>query len=605
MAELTQKIEQDQEQQTKLQNASSKLAEARQATDAARTIAKQQRELNDRIAAFAKREKDALQQSGTEAPHDDQQRQIVERLEKGELHDAGEAMRNAANAMKDSTRHLQEQSRSSNPNLSASQQEQKQKDEQNAQQAHVVQDQAKQSADNLNREADQNAIPPKDSGGIHSAHDAADAIAKQADAIQSAAKAIGLTDDVKSRIAAAQAQAKEAAGEAQQAASAADAKAARKLLHDAAAQIRRAGDALVKAADAEARTSAKRMAANNKQADAAAAGEAMELSQRQDALAKLVAPQETQLADARRDMLPADQTAAQQHDLAHQTQDLRDGTRQLAEQATKQQDPALAQRAADARQALDHAAQAQQHAADAHAKQDVEEASNAQAEAQQALSKADLALRGNPRVADAEAGDAPESNDGKDASAAVKPNSQDDANMAQRGTRNGAGSPAEEKRQAARSAQEAAAAQQQAMRPNAAAAQQAADALARAAAASAAAQQATAGRPDASQAMSGDPSGAHAADNADVSNGEKPGVGPGQSAEAREGIRGQTAGGNNAAPASVQDMGISAADWARLPPLMQRELMNASQQTGPPAYRQMIRDYYVRIARMQDGTGSR
>jgi hypothetical protein len=51
-------------------------------------------------------------------------------------------------------------------------------------------------------------------------------------------------------------------------------------------------------------------------------------------------------------------------------------------------------------------------------------------------------------------------------------------------------------------------------------------------------------------------------------------------------------------PLSVQELGISAGDWARLGPLTRQELLNASQQNGPPAYREMIKNYYVRIARL-------
>ena len=39
-------------------------------------------------------------------------------------------------------------------------------------------------------------------------------------------------------------------------------------------------------------------------------------------------------------------------------------------------------------------------------------------------------------------------------------------------------------------------------------------------------------------------------------------------------------------------------DWARLGPNQQRELMNAAQQSGPPGYQSMIKNYYVRIARL-------
>jgi hypothetical protein len=58
-------------------------------------------------------------------------------------------------------------------------------------------------------------------------------------------------------------------------------------------------------------------------------------------------------------------------------------------------------------------------------------------------------------------------------------------------------------------------------------------------------------------------------------------------------------------PAAVRDLGLSADDWARLPPLAQRDLLNTAQQSPPPAYRQLVRDYFVRLARMHDSTDVR
>jgi hypothetical protein len=51
-------------------------------------------------------------------------------------------------------------------------------------------------------------------------------------------------------------------------------------------------------------------------------------------------------------------------------------------------------------------------------------------------------------------------------------------------------------------------------------------------------------------------------------------------------------------PAAVRDLGLSAEDWARLPALAQRDLLNTAQQTPPPEYREMARDYFVKLARM-------
>lgn len=53
------------------------------------------------------------------------------------------------------------------------------------------------------------------------------------------------------------------------------------------------------------------------------------------------------------------------------------------------------------------------------------------------------------------------------------------------------------------------------------------------------------------------------------------------------------------APTAVTAIGIAPSDWAKLPPLMQKDLLNAAQQKGPPEYQQMIKNYYTQIARMQ------
>ena len=46
-------------------------------------------------------------------------------------------------------------------------------------------------------------------------------------------------------------------------------------------------------------------------------------------------------------------------------------------------------------------------------------------------------------------------------------------------------------------------------------------------------------------------------------------------------------------------MGITADQWAVLPPLVKKDLMNAAQQSGPPGYRQMMKDYFAKVAKMQ------
>lgn len=155
-------------------------------------------------------------------------------------------------------------------------------------------------------------------------------------------------------------------------------------------------------------------------------------------------------------------------------------------------------------------------------------------------------------------------------------------------------------RQAARGAQEAAQSQQQAVN-NANDPGRALDASRQAAAALQEAAAAMAASTAASSAASTD-SVATAPEEQTPSQGLGKGeqVGRPSSAralESRNGI-GVSAGGTDDRPASVQQLGISAGDWARLGPLTRQELLNAAQQNGPPAYREMIKNYYVRIAKL-------
>ena len=63
-------------------------------------------------------------------------------------------------------------------------------------------------------------------------------------------------------------------------------------------------------------------------------------------------------------------------------------------------------------------------------------------------------------------------------------------------------------------------------------------------------------------------------------------------------------GGATDVPVTVAELGITPSDWAKLGPNQQQDLVNAAQQSGPPEYQSMIKNYYVRIARMQ-GRGAK
>lgn len=51
-------------------------------------------------------------------------------------------------------------------------------------------------------------------------------------------------------------------------------------------------------------------------------------------------------------------------------------------------------------------------------------------------------------------------------------------------------------------------------------------------------------------------------------------------------------------PQAVSALGISPAQWVKLGTLRQNQLLNSARQSIPPGYRQMVRDYYVKIARL-------
>jgi len=51
-------------------------------------------------------------------------------------------------------------------------------------------------------------------------------------------------------------------------------------------------------------------------------------------------------------------------------------------------------------------------------------------------------------------------------------------------------------------------------------------------------------------------------------------------------------------PKAVSELGISPAQWIKLGALRQKQLLNTARQSIPPGYRQMVRDYYVKIAQL-------
>ncbi len=56
-------------------------------------------------------------------------------------------------------------------------------------------------------------------------------------------------------------------------------------------------------------------------------------------------------------------------------------------------------------------------------------------------------------------------------------------------------------------------------------------------------------------------------------------------------------------PPRISALGISAAEWENLGPLRQQRLINIARQKLPPGYRRLIRNYYLRIARIGAASG--
>ena len=598
LAELENKVEQEQQKQTDLQNQTEKQEEKQQAQEQANALAEQQKKLNEEVKQFAKDDKKPLEQAQAKVPDQNQQQDLVKKIEQHELQNAAQQAQQQADQLKQDAKKLEAQAAKPDAAPNADQQKQQQQDQQNQQDAKAAEKQADQAAKDLQKQ--ENAAQPN----ADAAKDAAAKVEKAAEQIQQQAAAVEKQNDAGAKNAdvqkaaeAAKADAQQADKDAQQAAAAANPQDAQKAADQAAKEVAQAAKELNQAAQAEAKADQAAAKADNQQAAAQAADQAKDLAAKQQQIAAALQQQAQQQADAAA-AAPPQQAAQQQQALADQTKQAEQAAQQLGQQAQAQQDPALAQRADAAAKALDQAAQAQQDAAKADAAAKPAEAAQAQADAQQALAKAEQALRGLPDPAQAQAAADPAQAQ-PDAAQPGQPEAgkpeagqgQPEAGKPEAGQgQPGAGKPeagqGQPEQTAAQAAQEAAQAQQQALQPNPAAAAEAAQALAQAA------QAAEQGLPGQGPPEQGTEPGNEP--------GEHTGTHPHQASDPKMGITASADGGDNKPPAAVLALGISASDWAKLPPIMQKELMNASQQSGPPAYKQMIKNYYVRIAQMQN-----
>jgi hypothetical protein len=360
--------------------------------------------------------------------------------------------------------------------------------------------------------------------------------------------------------------------------------AAEKLLNDAAAKQ-------AEAAQGEQGTAQAQQQAGQRLQEAAKADQqAAELDQQASQVAGQAEAHQQQAEAARQSAAAAearaDQGSAQGERQREQREKQQAAQDEQRAKALDQQSTQAEQRAAAA---VKQADAAEQKAAAAR-----RQAGEKQAQAQEALARAEGTLRGLDRlVADAAAkGPAQRSSASPDATAGeAQPASDAQAN---------ADSQKQALQHAAQGAQEAAQAQQQAVnnandpgnaleasQEAAAALQQAAEAMAAATAASspAASTDSVATTPE------------QQTPSQSLGKGGQVRQGQGLALDSKHGI-GVSAGGTDERPVSVRQLGISAGDWARLGPLTQQELLNAAQQNGPPAYREMIKNYYIRIAQL-------
>jgi hypothetical protein len=377
--------------------------------------------------------------------------------------------------------------------------------------------------------------------------------------------------------------------------------AAEKRLEEAAAAAARATQAERAVAQAQ------QQAAQAAQQAAQANQQAAQLDQQAAQVTEQAAAQEQQAEIAQRQAADAqvrdDKGATQAHE--QQVKQAKQQATQHRQQSQnfERQSKAAAQRAGEAAKRADAA----QESSDAAR----EQAARHQAQAREALALAEDALRDVDRTS-AEASGRPKSSRENSADPGAEPKPDDPPGSAQESQQQAdagkppAGAPApppltpdQAMRRAAQGAQEAAQAQQQSINNNAdpGASRQAAAALEQAAAAMAAATSANNDAADSAVAGADEPPEPGAPTEADRS--DRPGAMPSaRAADSRTGI-GTGKAVVDSRPLSVQELGISAGDWARLGPLTRQELLNAAQQSGPPAYREMIKNYYVRIAKLQ------
>jgi hypothetical protein len=651
LAELENKVAQIEKAQEQQEQQVQKQAAAAEVQQQANAVAQKQEALNQKIEDLKKNDKSALEKAGAQPPQAQQQENIVKELNKNQLQQATNDQKNAAQQLENAANQLQQKANDNNLQPNADQQAALNKEQQDAQQAQQQAQQAQQQAQQAQQtqqatnqaaqqaqqqaqKADASADQKKNAAqqAAQAAQQAAQvarqveqqakATEKQAEAaaadthpdVQDAAKQAEQNAQAAEKAADAaekaadQAQVAAQQGDAQQAAQ--DAQQAGQDAAQAAQQEQAAAQALAQADNKEGEHTKGEILAQQKEQAAEAAAQAHELAKEQAALAEATQPDAQALQQAQQGAEPTQQAAEEQKHLAKEAKQAQAAAQQLQNQAAAQGDQELAKRAEAAEQDLKHAEAAADQAAQAEAAGQPDQAAGQQEKAENALAQAEQALRGEAPQADAGKPDAAQPDAGKpdagkpDAAQADAGKPDGGQGQAQAGephpgepgqaqaAAQQAATPEQAQAQAAEHAQEAIQAQQQAQQGNAAASQEAAQALAQAAQELAQANNPS-GQPgsEPGQEPGQDPG------QGDMQN--QPSPVAGQAADPKMGLQAKDNAAGDGRPDSVQQLGISASDWARLGPLQQKELMNAAQQSGPPTYQAMIKNYYVRLAHMQ------
>ncbi len=658
LAQLVDKVNELEKQQQQQEQQTQKQAQVADVQNQAKDLAQKQEDLNKKIDEFRKDDKATLDKASAQPPTQQQQQNIVGELNKNELAQATNEQKQSAHQLEDAANRLDQKANDNNLQPGPKQNEELTKRQNDAQAAHQDADQSKQQAqqaDNAKKNVDHAAQEAKQAAAdaakpadqkknaaqqaaqaadqaaqvAHQAAQQAKATEKKADAaaadaqadVRQAAKQSG--EEAKQAEAAAD-QAQQAAKDAHAAADAGDAAQAAAKAEEAADDAHQAAakaqDAAQQLADAQAKgleATKHAMLDQQKEQSKQAAAQAHDLAKQQDALAKATEPKAAELQQARQDgALPAQAAAQQQTDVANRTKETEAAADRVEKQTAEDGNAEIAKRVEAAQQDLKQAEAAQKEAAKETAEGKPQEAAGAQEKAENALARAEQALRGlmpAPDAAMAKAdGVKPDAAaeaakaDG-DPAAGEKPAAEGQGGEAQAHAAEPhpgeAGQPAAPAQaaadakaaaqEAARAAQEAAQAQQQAMQGKGQASQEAAQAAAQAAQALAQANKGQAGEPG----QPGEPGTEPGQDG-------QPSPVAGQAADPKNGIQASLGGGSDTRPPSVLELGVSSSDWAKLGPLQQRDLANAAQQSGPPGYQGMIKNYYVRLARMQAQAGA-